>query len=139
MDGGDASGKSIFDLPKHAPAQIDIMFHQPHPAIFRPALSVVVPHNVLVIWVWVLGEESLDEFSCFIVCELKEDIQVIDVPEVDPDGMSCFDFNALVDHELIFIQGRTCNFISPIEPHDEDIDDESIKLEDERSELQSHQ
>lgn len=60
------------------------------------------------------------------------------VSEIDSDGVSCFYFYALEDHELVFVQRRSCDFIGPIESHNEYINDESIKLENEGSELKSH-
>ena len=37
------------------------MLHEPHAGVPRPALPVVVPHNVLVVGVRVLGEIPLDQ------------------------------------------------------------------------------
>lgn len=44
-----------------ADSQVDVMFHETHAGISRPALLVIVAHNVLVVWVRVLCEVALDQ------------------------------------------------------------------------------
>lgn len=44
-------------------SQIDVMFHQPHAGIPRPALFVVVAHDVFVVWIGVLREITLNQVS----------------------------------------------------------------------------
>ena len=51
------------------PAQVDVMFHEPHPGISGPAFLVVVANNVLVVGVRVLSEVSLDELSSLFSSE----------------------------------------------------------------------
>lgn len=53
--------------------------------------------------------------------------------------MPGFYLNGLEDHKLVFIHGRSCDFIGAIEPHNQDIDDKAIELEYKRSKLQAHQ
>ena len=57
------------------------MLHQPHPAVTRPALFVVVAHNVLVVGVGVLREVALDELAGLAVAPLIEvdDAQLLDI------------------------------------------------------------
>ncbi|KAH3880742.1 hypothetical protein DPMN_004664 [Dreissena polymorpha] len=42
-------------------SQVDIVFHEPHPGVPGPALLVVVSHDVLIVWVWVLSQVALDQ------------------------------------------------------------------------------
>lgn len=60
VDGGDAPRQSVLDLPKHRAAQIYVVLHQPHAAVFGPAFPVVVPHHVLVVWIRVFSQISLN-------------------------------------------------------------------------------
>ena len=60
MNSGDASRQPIFNLPEDTPAKIDVMFHQPHPTILGPTLPIIVPNNILIIWIRVLGQVSLN-------------------------------------------------------------------------------
>lgn len=46
--------------------QIYIMLHQPHPGISRPALLVVVAHDVLVVGIWVLCQVSLNQVPSIV-------------------------------------------------------------------------
>jgi len=41
-------------------SQIDVMFHEPHARITWPAFLVVVTDNVLIVWIGMLGQISLD-------------------------------------------------------------------------------
>jgi len=35
---------AVLDVPEHGAAQVDVVLHQPHARVARPALLVVVPH-----------------------------------------------------------------------------------------------
>jgi hypothetical protein len=138
VNGRDTSWKPILDLPKDTSPQVYIVLHQSHSAVLGPALSVVVAHDVLVVGVRVFCQEPLDQFSGLVVGELEEDVEMVDVPQVDSDGMPGLDFNRLEDHELVFIHGRTCELIGSVETHDQDIDDETVELENEGGKLKTH-
>ena len=49
FDGGERTRKAILDFPKHGSSQVDIMLHETHAAISRPALLVVIANDVLVV------------------------------------------------------------------------------------------
>ena len=51
------------------PSQVDIVFHESHASIPRPALLVVVADNVLVVRVRVLCQVALDELPGLLGCE----------------------------------------------------------------------
>lgn len=63
MDGGDASGQPVLDLPESTPSQIHIVFHQSHTAVTRPTFFIVVAYDILVVWVGVLCQIALDELT----------------------------------------------------------------------------
>lgn len=48
------------------------MLHKPHARVSRPALLVVVPDNVLVVGVGMLGQVALDQVASFFGCEPVE-------------------------------------------------------------------
>ena len=50
----DRSRQAVLNVPEHGPAKINIMLHEPHTSIPRPAFPVVVAYNVLIIWIRVL-------------------------------------------------------------------------------------
>ena len=58
---------------KHTPwskhLQVNIMFHQPHPTVPRPTLTIVIPDNVLIIRIRVFSEVSLNKVTSFLRCE----------------------------------------------------------------------
>ncbi len=64
---------------------------------------------------------------------------MINIPQIDPDGVSGFSLDALKDKELILIESRPCKLIRPSEAHDEDVDDDPVELENEAGELEHHE
>ena len=52
LQSGYGAGQPVLDVPEHSSAEVDVVLHQPHPAVPGPAPLVVVPHNVLVVRVW---------------------------------------------------------------------------------------
>jgi hypothetical protein len=85
MYGRETPRQPILNLPERTPAQVHVMLHQPHPAVLRPALLVVVADDVLVVGVGVFGEVALDELTGFVLGEFEDDIQSVDVAHVDAD------------------------------------------------------
>jgi len=64
---------------------------------------------------------------------------VINIPQINSDGVLCLKLDGFVDHKLVLIERRSSDFIGPVEPQNQNIDDEPVELENEGSELQSHQ
>ena len=53
------------------------MLHQPHAGVARPALLVVVAHDVLVVGIRVLGQVSLNQVPSFVCREsVKQQAQL---------------------------------------------------------------
>ena len=44
--------------------QVDVVFHESHPGITRPALLVVVAHDVFVVRIRMFRQVALDQVSC---------------------------------------------------------------------------
>lgn len=53
-------------------SQVDVVLHEAHASVAGPALLVIIAHNVLVVWVRVLGEVALDQVPCLIRGEPAE-------------------------------------------------------------------
>ena len=47
-------------------SQVDVMFHQSHASVTRPAFLVVIADDVLVVWVRMLSQVALDQVSRFL-------------------------------------------------------------------------
>ena len=77
------------------------MLHEPHPAVSGPAFFVVIPDYVFVVWIWIFGEESLNEVSGFLFCESEYGVESINIPTVEPDWMPCFSFLVGEAHEFV--------------------------------------
>ena len=60
---GDGTRETVFDIPEDSSAEVNIMFHQPHACITRPAFFVVVANYVLIVGIRVLGEVALDQIT----------------------------------------------------------------------------
>ena len=103
MNGGNASGESVFNLPKNCSAQIDIMFHQPHPAVLGPAPLVIIPHHIFIIGIGVLCKESLNELSGLVRYKPEHNVDVVDVTHIHPNWVSGLDLDGLEEHELILV------------------------------------
>ena len=64
---------SYLDVPKDCSAKIDVVLHESHTRISRPALLVVIADYVLVVRIRVLSEVALDEISRLLGVEPKEE------------------------------------------------------------------
>ncbi len=69
-------GESVLHVPEDCSTQVDIVLHEPHASISGPALLVVVPHNVLVVGIGMLGEVALDEILGLLSCEAEHDMHL---------------------------------------------------------------
>lgn len=72
----DLPREPVLHVPEDCSTQVDIMLHETHAGISWPALLVVVPHNVLVVGVRVLGEVPLDEVFGLLSSEAEHDVHL---------------------------------------------------------------
>ena len=86
------------------------MFHESHPAVFGPALAVVIADDVFIVGIWVFSEISLDEFASLIGGELEDHVDAFDVPGVHANGVSDFSVDVLKSHEIVRSVGWSSNF-----------------------------
>lgn len=111
------------------------MLDQAHTAISRPTSFVIVPDNITVRWVGVGAEVSLDEITRLVGSESEEDMDAVDVAGVEADGMPCFGGAVTELEEIIGKLRRAGHLARSLEPEDEEIEDETVVLEDKRREL----
>lgn len=139
MDSSYTSWQSILDLPEHTSTQIDIMLHQPHPAIFRPTLTVVVTHHIFIIGVRIFSEISFDQLPGLIFCKSKQNINMIHVAQIDSYRVLHLQLDTLEDHKFVLIERRTCDLVGSVQAHYQDINYHTVELVDEGGELETHQ
>lgn len=70
--------QTILDIPEYCTSKINVMFHESHTSITRPALLVVVSNNVLIVRVRVFSEVTLDEITGFFSCKpIKQRLSLV--------------------------------------------------------------
>mmetsp|Transcript_38034 Transcript_38034/g.88956 ORF Transcript_38034/g.88956 Transcript_38034/m.88956 type:complete len:243 (-) Transcript_38034:2942-3670(-) len=112
------------------------MLHASHAAIAGPAHLVVVAHNVLVVWVWVLGQEPLDQVPRLLLCEAEHHDEVVQVTAIQPDGVAHFCLDIGECQELVWKLGWPGNFGCTRQTQQEQVQDQAVVLEHEGSKLQ---
>lgn len=101
LDGGQGARQPILDLPKGSPAEVDVVLHESHAAVPRPAFLVVVANDVLIVRIRILRQVTLDEVTGLSLTEAEDDLQSVDVSAVQPNRMARLALNILETHELI--------------------------------------
>jgi hypothetical protein len=99
------------------------MFHETHPAITRPTLLVVVSDYVLIVGVWVLCEESLDQVTRVFLFKLEYNEDLVYVSHVETDWVSGLSLNILETHELIGRLHCASQFKCPLFAKDTEVKD----------------
>ena len=85
LDGGDGTGQSVLDVPENGTAEVDVVLHQTHASVARPAFLVVVADNVLVVGVGMLRQVALDQVASFFGREPEVNVDAIDVTRIEWD------------------------------------------------------
>ena len=78
------------------------MLHQSHSAISRPAFLVVIPYNVLIVWIWVFSQVSLYQLSRLLLTESEYDVKLVYISEVKPYRVSYLSLHIFETHEFIW-------------------------------------
>ena len=55
LDGGDRAGELVLDVPKDGATEVNVVLHQAHAPVARPAFFVVVPNHIFIVGVRVLA------------------------------------------------------------------------------------
>ena len=136
LDCRDRARKPILHVPKDGASEVDVVLHQTHSTVARPALLVVVADDVLVIWIGMLGQVVLDEIPAFVGREAEHDEDAIDVATVQPDRMAGFDVDALEPQKVARRLQRAGKLACAVQAEQEQVEHQAVVLEDERRELQ---
>mmetsp|Transcript_51851 Transcript_51851/g.121766 ORF Transcript_51851/g.121766 Transcript_51851/m.121766 type:complete len:1251 (+) Transcript_51851:175-3927(+) len=96
----------VLDVPEHRAAQVDVVLHQAHARVARPALLVVVPDYVLVVGIRVLAQEALDQVLLLLVREAEHDVHALDVAAVEPDRVLDLGCDRVEGEEVVGLHRR---------------------------------
>mmetsp|Transcript_2955 Transcript_2955/g.8791 ORF Transcript_2955/g.8791 Transcript_2955/m.8791 type:complete len:467 (+) Transcript_2955:3703-5103(+) len=113
------------------------MLHETHPGIPRPALLVVVPHDVFVVRVGVLRQEALDEVPGLVLAKPEEHMDLIHVALIKPDRVPGLHLALAEGEELVRHVRRPSNLRRPGQTQKEQVQNEPVILGQERSKLQA--
>ena len=63
LDGSHAAWQAVLHVPEHGATKVDIVPHEPHPRVTRPALFVLVADNVFKVRIGLFSQETLNEVA----------------------------------------------------------------------------
>ena len=127
----------MFHVPEHGSSKIDVVLDQPHATVSRPASFVVVSDDVVIGRIGVGGQIPLDQVTSFVRCESEENVQTVDVAGVETDGVSSFGSRVAVLEEVVGLLWRTSHFAGSVQTEDQEIENETVVLEDKGRELET--
>jgi hypothetical protein len=93
--------------------------------------------SLLVVGIGVGTEVPQDEIPRLLRCEPEQDVDPIDVSRVETDGVSCLGRRIPELEEVVGHLRRSGHLARTLESEDEDVEDETVVLEDEGRELKS--
>ena len=137
LDGRHRARQPVLYVPEDGAAQVDVVLHETHAGVARPALLVVVADDVLVVGIGVFREVALDEVARLFGREAEVDVHSIDVARVEPDRMGHFGGHVLEDKEIVGHLRRTGHFRGALETQHQQVEHQAEVLGDERGELQT--
>ena len=113
------------------------MLDQTHSTVSWPALLVVVADYILVVWIWILCQESLDEVTRVFFVKLKDHEYTVDVAHVKSNWVPDFSLDVLVIHELIWLTDRPGKLERTLLSKNTQVQDKTIVLEYKACELEA--
>ncbi|KAI6750107.1 hypothetical protein HG531_007372 [Fusarium graminearum] len=131
------SRKTVFQVPEYSSSKVDIVAHQAHTRISRPALLTLVSDHVLEVGVRLLCKEPLDEISGFLSSESKHNPDLIDVTGVESNRMTRLGLTIAELQEVVGALRRASNLAGSLRSKQEKIQHKTIKLKHKCRELQT--
>mmetsp|Transcript_45139 Transcript_45139/g.81182 ORF Transcript_45139/g.81182 Transcript_45139/m.81182 type:complete len:243 (+) Transcript_45139:3641-4369(+) len=113
------------------------MLHAAHAAVSWPAHLVVVSNDILIVGIWVLSQEPLDEIPRILLTEAEDHDETIHVTAVQANRMPELRVHVLEGEEFVGQLRWSCNFRGSRKTKHEEIQDKAVILEDERAKLQT--
>jgi len=105
LDCGNASWQAVLHVPEDSTTQVDIMSHQSHSRITRPALLVLVADDILEVRVWLLRQEALDKVSRLVSGEAPEYPDLVNVTGVESDRVAVLGVSVSELQEVVWSVG----------------------------------
>mmetsp|Transcript_15454 Transcript_15454/g.29757 ORF Transcript_15454/g.29757 Transcript_15454/m.29757 type:complete len:203 (-) Transcript_15454:2932-3540(-) len=115
------------------------MLHEAHARIPRPALLVIVAHDVFVIGVRVLGEVALDEVARLLRREAQQHVQLVHVPAVQANRMPHLRLDITERDKLVRALRGSCEFGRTGQAKHQQVQHHTVVLRDEAGKLQAAQ
>mmetsp|Transcript_62206 Transcript_62206/g.196852 ORF Transcript_62206/g.196852 Transcript_62206/m.196852 type:complete len:623 (-) Transcript_62206:2053-3921(-) len=137
LQGGHAARQAVLDVPMGGAAEVDVVLHESHARVPRPALLVVVPHDVLVVGVRVLGQVALDELAGIVLVEAQHHVDLVHVAAVETDRVPGLGLDVAEAEELVGHLRWTRELRGASEAEHEQVQHEAVVLHDEAGELQA--
>ena len=137
LNGGERPRETLLDVPEHRTTKVDVVLDEAHAAVARPALAIRVADEVGVVGIRVGAEVALDEVARLLRSEAEEDVYPVDITRVEADGVTCLRSNVAVLQEVVRHLRGTSHLARALQAENEQIQDETIVLEDEGGELKS--
>ena len=128
-----SSSTNSIHLTVSGTSEVDIVLDEPHPAVTRPALLVVVPNQILVVRIRVGAQVSLDQVARFIGRESEHDMYLVDVTRVQPDRVTSLGGRVTELQEIVGHLRRTCHLASALQSEDQDVENKTVVLYKESS------
>jgi hypothetical protein len=97
------------------------VLYKTHATVARPALLVVITHDILVVWVRFSTEVALDKVPRLLRSEAKEHVDLIDVAGVKSDRMPRFSGRVLELQEVIGHRRRTGHLARSLQAKNEQV------------------
>ena len=113
------------------------MLHQPHARVARPALLVVVAHDVLVVRVRVLRQEPLNQVLRLLRREPEHYVHLVHVARVQTDRVVRLRLRVVERQVLVRQRGRARQLRRAVHAQQQQVENESVVLEDEAGELEA--
>jgi hypothetical protein len=129
--------QAVLDVPEHGAAKVHIVLNEPHTTVARPATLVVVPNDVIIRRIGVSAEIPLDEVAGLLSSEPEEDVELVDVTRVETNRMAGLRGRIAILQEVVRHLRWTGHLARTLKTEDEDIQNETIVLEDEGGELET--
>mmetsp|Transcript_31628 Transcript_31628/g.76451 ORF Transcript_31628/g.76451 Transcript_31628/m.76451 type:complete len:329 (-) Transcript_31628:2992-3978(-) len=127
---GDTSWETVLHVPESRSAKVHIPLQQAHTAIARPALLVSITNSILVVWIRVLNQVSLDQVLAVIGIKLEQHVHLVKVPSIHADRVAYFCLDICESEILVWSLWRSSNLTGSSQSEDKQIKNQTIVLSD---------
>ena len=133
----DRARQRVLELPEDGAAEVDVVLHEAHARVARPALFVVVADDVLVVGVGVLGEVALDQLLGLLGREAVQHKDAVDVARVESYRMAHLGGERAEREKVVRQIRRAGDLGGARQAQQQNVEHQAVVLHDERRELQA--